>query len=172
MRCCGSRHAAGQHVTSHNHKAAVAQAPGRQHQQQYAAAWGLAQPLETLNATPRAALVARIQQQHCVHTRTAVVACVSNGAPPSASTATTVSSPSSSSSLEAAAAAATGLGSDSSHSDSSSGGSEAGASKQQQEQDASNTWEEEIEETLKLVQLLPPSGDRVFLWGVCVCLWG
>lgn len=159
MRCCGSRHAAGQHITPHNlsHRAAVASAPGRQHQQQHAAAWGLAQPFETLNVTPRAALVARIQQQRGVYARTVVV-CVSNGASPSASTATTVSSPSSSTSE--AAAAATGLGSDSSrNSDSSSGGSEAGVSKQQQQQDASNTWEEEIEETLKLVQLLPPSGE-------------
>lgn len=29
--------------------------------------------------------------------------------------------------------------------------------------DANNTWEEEIEETLKLVQLLPPSGETATL---------
>jgi hypothetical protein len=88
--------------------------------------------------------------------RVAVVVRVGNGATPfSAQTATTAAATAAGSNTSSLPAAGAGPGIDSSSS------SSAGTPQQQQEGPdsvAHNTWEEEIEETLKLVQLLPPSG--------------
>lgn len=151
-RCAASQHQTSLHLS---HTPAVAPAAPRQQQWQHAAASSTAKSSSSISAAFGNPLAASTAAR--AGARVAVVVGVGNGATPfSAQTATAAAATATSSSNSSLSGSSAGPDADSSTS------SSAGAAQQQQEGPdsiVSNTWEEEIEETLKLVQLLPPSGE-------------
>lgn len=162
MRCCGSKCAAGVHQAHLSHTPPAAPVAVRPHQQHHAAASPASSQSPALWLCVRPHLAAATSLRGGVGyqgwgSRESVVLRAVNGSVPS-STATAASpttSTSSSSSRPSPSSSAADPGPDSSRPPAPDQDQEGEASS-----NAANTWEEEIEETLKLVSLLPPSGEQ------------
>lgn len=150
-----NRHAAGHQIMQVHLNHTVA--PGvRSHQQLHAidqAARGQLQRQATGSLLMHTAYTS-VAASHTP--RGAVVLRVSNGSFPTSTTVTTPTDSNGNGNSDSLSA----LASDSVESSGNSNVNAASATQQQQDV-ASNTWEEEIEETLKLVQLLPPQGTKL-----------
>jgi hypothetical protein len=161
MRCSGSKYAAGVQQAHLSHTPPLAPAARRHHQQQHAAALPAATQSPHLWLCVRPHLAAASSLKGGVSYpawgfRESVVLRAVNGSLPSTTaTAADPTTSTSSSSAQPAAEAAADPGTDSSRPSASGQDQEGGPSS-----NAASTWEEEIEETLKLVSLLPPSGKQ------------